>query len=198
MPIDGMLSDSDLTAEGMVLDEPEPIESPQVGPAVSALDRGPTVSHRTGTEWARQIYTRRTRYFFAALLVGVGGFGAAVFSATAMDSHNLGQWTAAGVFTLLTLSSVLRVMRMSLVVSPGEVVIRNFFTSTQIAAAEVARFDPPPRYGSAGPTGLRVVLRSGRVLSAHVFAHGKLDKQSVGHAEAEELNAWLGVPQSQR
>ncbi|WP_346619567.1 hypothetical protein [Blastococcus montanus] len=81
----------------------------------------------------------------------------------------------------------------AILVEPGWVTVRRALWTHRVPASEVDRFEPPRTYGSFRQTGLRVVLRDGRVLSGTAFNKGPIDSDSVGRAEAAELNAWLAM-----
>jgi hypothetical protein len=68
---------------------------------------------------------------------------------------------------------------------------RRLAWTNRVPASEVVRFEPPPPYGTYRRTGLRIVLRDSRVLSATAFTKGRLDAASVGVAECAERNSWL-------
>ncbi|RBY93754.1 hypothetical protein DQ237_16400 [Blastococcus sp. TF02-8] len=100
----------------------------------------------------------------------------------------------AGTVVAGTLVAAVRVLRRGIVVTPGRVVVRGLCTTRRLAAAEVARFDPPVPYGKAfRRASLRIVLVDGRVRYCGAFTNTKLDGDGVGVAECAELNRWLAL-----
>jgi hypothetical protein len=100
----------------------------------------------------------------------------------------------AGIGVAVTLLAAVRVLRRGIVVTPGLVVVRSFCTTRRLAAAEVARFEPPVPYGKVfGRVGLRIVLVDGRVRYCGAFANTRLEGHGVGVEECDELNRWLAL-----
>jgi hypothetical protein len=110
---------------------------------------------------------------------------------------DIGTALAAGCVIIgLGVTLAVRIDRIAIVSSPGRITIRGVWASRSGAASEIVRFEPPRAYGALRRTGLRVVLTSGRVLSADAFSKGPLDDDAVGVAEAAELNQWLAAQPS--
>ena len=138
----------------------------------------------------RRVYTRRVRYVQATIAAFAGGVGAVGPTSEIATTPQATVVPALAVLSVTALA-VYRILHMAIVVNPGLVTIRALWSTRSVRAADVLRFEPPPPYGTLLRAGLRVVLLDGRVLTAAVFSHGRLDDESVGHAECAELNRWL-------
>ena len=138
----------------------------------------------------RRVYTRRVRYVQATIAAFAGGVGAV---GPTSELATTPQATVVSALAVLSVTAlvVYRILHMAIVLSPGLVTVRGLWSTRSVRAADVLRFEPPPPYGTLLRAGLRVVLLDGRVLTAAVFGHGRLDDESVGHAECAELNRWL-------
>jgi hypothetical protein len=134
----------------------------------------------------RRVHTRRVRYVQATIAAFAGGVGAV---GPTSELATTPQATVVSALAVLSVTAlvVYRILHMAIVLSPGLVTVRGLWSTRSVRAADVLRFEPPPPYGTL----LRVVLLDGRVLTAAVFGHGRLDDESVGHAECAELNRWL-------
>lgn len=142
---------------------------------------------------SRRFYTRRARqwlipvfaWFFAALaLVGPGPeFGL----------YNTWQSGVPIAFVVVTASTFVTygAFRSGVLVEPGWVTNRRMLWTNRVPANDIARFEPPPAYGTVRRTGIRIVLHDGSIISAAAFAKGKVDNDSLGVAECAELNTWL-------
>ncbi len=138
----------------------------------------------------RRVYTRRVRYVQATIAAFAGGVGAVGPTSEIATTPQATVVPALAVLSVTALA-VYRILHMAIVVNPGLVTIRGLWSTRSVRAADVLRFEPPPPYGTLLRAGLRVVLLDGRVLTAAVFGHGRLDDESVGQAECAELNRWL-------
>ncbi len=143
-----------------------------------------------GRRVRRRVHTRRVRYVQATIAAFAGGVGAVGPTSEIATTPQATVVSALAVLSVTALT-VYRILHMAIVLSPGLVTIRGLWSTRSVRAADVLRFEPPPPYGTLLRAGLRVVLLDGRVLTAAVFGHGRLDDESVGHAECAELNRWL-------
>ena len=165
-----------------------------VGTQPSHPSRSPAV--RVSADGLRRVYTRRSRTVLAALVlfmasVIAAGLGSEIAATDPSGARALG----VGLFALGLLVAY-RLVRMALIVTPGRVTVRGLRGNRSVPAGDVARFEPPPPYGAFRQSGLRVILTSGRTLTAVVYQVGQLDGPSVGVAECAELNRWLDLQTS--
>jgi hypothetical protein len=157
----------------------------------------PPAGHGPGTAavWVspdgrQRVYTRRSRIFLVALTLFAGSVVAIGAPAEFLVDASMRRLAVCGVLGLAAWAAY-RIHRMAMVVSPGLLTIRGFWRSRAVRASDIVGFEPPPPYGVLRRAGMQVVLISGQVVSAGIFAKGKLDSEAVGVAEATELNDWL-------
>jgi hypothetical protein len=141
----------------------------------------------------RRFYTRRARRWWLSGFAWF--FGAIALSGPAVEFGVYQSWWRGLLAVVIVLAAVgvttYGALRSGIVIEPGLVTNRRMLITNRVPAADVVRFDAPPPYGTARRTGIRIVLVTGKVLSATAFSKGLLDKGSVGTAECAELNAWL-------
>lgn len=144
----------------------------------------------SNTDGSRRIYTRtKRRWILIALTLFVGLDAAACVQELRLPGA--GTTVCVSVVAAGTTVAVIGIYRMAILVQPDRVTVRRMLWTHRVPAADVERFAPPRGHGVFRQTGLRVYLRDGRVLSATAFTMGQTDSDTVGVAEAAELNDWL-------
>jgi hypothetical protein len=166
------------------------LEAPPVSP-LSPAGHGPgSAAVWVSPDGRQRVYTRKSRIFLVALTLFAGSVVAIGAPAEFLVDTSMRRVAVCGVLGLGAWAAY-RIHRMAMVVSPGLLTIRGFWGSRTLRASDIVRFEPPPPYGALRRAGMHVVLISGQVVSAGIFAKGKLDSEAAGVAEANELNDWL-------
>lgn len=170
-------------------------------PAFAApLDRvayqpGTTTARRTRSCGEVRVFTRRFRTFLFLFIVVMGGIISIgpTSEAYANDAH--GFRIAVIVIAVIVMLFAWRTIRLAVKVRPGKVIIRNLWWTHWLSIDRVERFDRPRDDILRG--GLRVVLVSGRFISASAFGRmSNFESPDRGAYEAGELNAWLADQRS--
>jgi hypothetical protein len=151
---------------------------------------GQAVAVRVADSGALRVYTRRLRYGQATAAWVVIALLAAMSSVT-LGRHHAAAITVVCVLLALGLLFVARLVRRAIVVTPGWVTLRGLIRTRYLPAANVSRFEYPPRTFTSYGKGLRIVLVDGRVIYSGVFAPNQFDSKLAGVAETDELNSWL-------
>jgi hypothetical protein len=140
---------------------------------------------------ARRLYARRLRtvhmafILFFGTLFSIGPFGG-------VGNHRVAA-TAGGAIFGIALLACIAVLRRGIVVTPDLVTVRGLVTTRRIPAATIARFEPPPGYGTWWRPGMRIVLTDGRIRTCGAFTNTPVDAGRAGTRETDELNLWLAA-----
>jgi hypothetical protein len=156
---------------------------------------GTTTARRLSRHGEVRVFTRRFRTFPFLFIVVLGGLISIGPTSDAYpnDAHRFRIAVATVAGTALLLAC--RTIQLAVKVEPGKVIVRNLWWTHRLSIDRVQRFDRPRDNMFRG--GLRVVLVSGRFISASAFGTmSNFESPERGAYEAGELNAWLGDQRS--
>lgn len=81
----------------------------------------------------------------------------------------------------------IRIARLGIFAGPDELVVRDYFRTYRIAWPDVSAFEMPPPYGTWRKAGLRIRLHDGRLISATLYARGRIDSGTAVRTVMEKL-----------
>lgn len=119
---------------------------------------------------------------FASMIPGFICFGGMVANST----HGWEKFVCGAALLACAVWGI-RIARLGIFAGPDQLVVRNYFRSYRITWQDISAFEIPTRYGTWRNAGLRIRLLNGRVISATLYARGRVDSGRAARTVAEEL-----------
>lgn len=123
------------------------------------------------------------------LLIAVSGLFSAGPDGT--DTPTVLQRLIVAPLAALALWITVGVFRQGVWSRPTGISVRNVFRRYRASWSEVAAIEPPPPYGKLGNSGLQIILKSGKRISAALYAAGPFSRSTHADAVVEALRSDL-------
>lgn len=123
------------------------------------------------------------------LLIALSGLFSAGSDGT--ETPTLLQRLIVAPVAVLALWITVGVFRQGVWSSPAGVLVRNVLRRYRATWPEIADIEPPPPYGKMGNAGLQIVLKSGKRISAALYAAGPFSRPSHADEVVEALRSDL-------
>lgn len=121
--------------------------------------------------------------FLTAVVPGLIFFGGVI-----ADNTHGWEKIASGVALLACVILGIRTARLGIFASSEQLVVRDYFRTYWIRWQDIASIEMPPRFGTWRKDGLRIRLTDGRLVSATLYARGRLDFHHAPRAVVQELD----------
>ena len=110
-----------------------------------------------------------------------------LFGGVVANSTHGWEKIASGAAALAFVILGIRIARLGIFAGPDRLIVRNYFRTYRIAWPDISAFEMPPRYGTLRKAGLRIHLLNDQVISATLYARGRIGSGRAAQTVVEEL-----------